>query len=1672
MAGPKIPLSSLSDDLGKLAAGLSDNIESRAVPLAKEAYKTVEAAGIFNKTVNKVTPDVKEDSIADLSVGLDELLAGFKEPKSVEGTGRMAHTPNAEYPRLVDSYTPGTGVLMSKGAYSANRHNPSNVMYPVDNIGRSAADDIKVENMNINEGIRMSELANPDEPRLFANKRNEDYRPFYTHVENIPGIGLAGAAGVGVAALAGTSAQAKERPLEEQLQLDMGGSSAADSTIAPPAGNIPNKGGISLLSPQRASESKLEKQRLEDARFTAQHRNNIVSDEIAKIGKFVVEGAVSGVEAVQNTYGQYQMQKDSLDIKSAKLLMQWEAETGKTANLTEMDKEVFRSVVGALEGDGLSIPVNAAKIVPQLVGTIAKRVNANVLQPLWKTVQGMYKAGSEPQRQFLRDNAPSIAILAETAMAPLIGLDGWGVGEYNPITDPDADPFTKLDPEVRKLIDDKNYFIGTEAGAGLLGAVTQFKDLPIMLIGGSTKLGMALSGMASEANKENPEFLEGGFGGIVFGEGLGALASSKPVQGAVNLLGKAKDQIVFKFGEALSDVSVRKFTQQRVFEPLLFMSDSTATRMADEAAGKAQVIASKFEGPGTKPMALMLDVGKDGIPKVFGAKDGRYTELGESGDLGHIGDNGKSVPVILSTRARKQWVELEPLRNRFYELISKDVRPTRANGIDEWTSDLVPPDNDALVVAWKNKDEGGMLGVYRAGSNEFNAELLKSKVLSVVHYNGPDGQLTSGLGYFSPSGVVFAPDPSEGIPGAITRDLIMRRRFTKDAELSPLPDSSRAWEVRPIDDDKALMAISKNIKQGNLARIEGEDEIARGGMFADNVPLQRQPAPFDNLPEQPGNPTVNMRAPQTAEVDFNFLPFKFQDLAKALQKGTTAVNNGFGKLGAFSDTAYGEKFKVDASIQAFSLRHFKRYVEDLDKQLTRDFDVYRGTTPQAKLQFNDDLKAYIEGGRNAPPSQLIPAIQQKMNKFVDERNADYDMIKLLGGTVPAKAVDGEAPKLEKLFALDYLTEGEWIARAKKTGTVNKKLLDLMQQPKGAKPGKGARDNGYYDEAFGRVGVEREISVDYMNRKRQITQLNYMKELADNPQASSTALTPSLGHDKLVDFEGAGMLKGKFVSRETFNAIHTYPADQKVIQNNMLGIVNAIKFNKTVLNPMTWGKNIMGNVWGVMNSNIVPTWSMAYHMPKGIRQMSKDLAAYNGDMLSKAPAVERVHETLKYGLLGAEFENSKTKMMDMLDNLADKRNVHKTWGENIAETMLGLRDATVGNLGNAYSKVDMATKYSLYVNGLERWGISMDTNQLEVNGGRTAAGELLGHSFIGIKSNFEVADLIKREVVRRIHLSLPMVDRIGTVATGLSKASPITNPWLRTASELMRVTLQMPYRMANEKGYFLNALGTAGCVGAVLGLNKAIRMEQGISDKQVDDALAIAPDNIKRYMPGATATMFRASDGGIVFIDLADTLIEPLQWFKGGEDKTMPQRFGANMMDMVFGGGLLQDQNVQAQAALGLVDEPQSYNKPFWKQDDTARAITDIGARLGPQIMNNAWQLYSTANLPPREVMGEEELRQPMDMQLLRAIGLDVASLGTEKQKQFKLNLLDAKQRDMRRQKKSGYKQTEGSSTGTWQSGFNINSAEKKLDAEEDRLDKESINLMKRKSTGTGKVLKR
>lgn len=1684
------------------AKALKGNLDSRSVDLPNETVThvgssydgksvietrkntrdPVKAAGVFAKTEGTKTPDVNNP--ADFEVAMDQLLEGFKEPKAVEGSGAMTavynHTPGVPFGYKTD--VQGTGVLTegykTSHMYTPNQRHPGigDTLETGEQVERATR--VDMDNELINEGIANREMANPNEPRLFATSPDNqpgDIMNMGPGLENIPAVAATVGAGV---LLSSQNAQAKEPTLDQELEVDMG-------SVTPPK--------ISLTSKVNA------RQGISPDSVTENGNSSVILDEIQTLATRAKHNLTTFAGDVAGAYNQYRAEKDVLAIKAVEFINNTE-HAGKT--LSDDDKELMKDFVDIVEGS----PAVALSGVANAGVDVISKFNHEVIQPLKNAARGVIRDVTESRREIERTYAPSLSVLHDTLAYPLLGSTGWNVSPDSVgITDSDEDMekgMAQLDPEVRKLFDDKSALLGTAAGKAMFVFANKFADLPLWVVGGTSKTAMMLAGAASEAMRDDKDadLVKGGVIGAVGGKVMETVLA--PVaKKAISLLKNVKLDPSMKtdmFGKVTFDdnaTHVKKvwnaWRQQGEFEPMLMMTSKGANMMADSAEAKARPdVSDAFKTQVVAPQALVLSIdAATGKPRLFGVKDGLYGELTD-----FVNPEGR--PVLINQIAKNEWMENQAVRDAWNKLIDPKRRTpnTRAAGIDEWTPDVIPPENPALVLAWKNMREngGGFAQVYEAGTPEFNRDLLRSRSLVRVEFTHPDGRADTGVGFWGYDGsVVFAPDATENIPGAIPRDLTFKQtRINPNVDPSGIKPENQAWEIQQLTDDE-MMALVNDMRARNELDREIAAEAARGGALTDGVPApaNRPPNDFDvgmnaigpGLAAAGSLMADNPGATAVAAAIVSFLPPAKQAIGKALTK----MNNAAGAAGLLADTVYGEVFKVDASIIAFSLRHYKRLTNDLNKQLVASFRD-AAQTPQQREQFNNQLKYFIENHQaNNPaplPPQLQPAIQQKVQKFVAERNYEWALIEQLGGTVPDKTPTGNA-ELERLFALDYFRKGginyeeegawkklynhvtgyktsdnQWIDRIRKNNPYGApdRLINLLTDKEASKVSKNTRA---YDGIMGRMSTEMEMASDYMNRKLQLNQLAFMKVLADNTQASSPIVNQALGHTNQVTFNGSGLLKGKFVSDETFKAIHTYPKDQEVLQNTMLGIVNMIKFNKTVLNPTTWVKNTMGNVWGVMNSNIVSSWNMAYRMPKGVLQMRKDLAKFNADVMANDPAVHRVHKTLKYGLLGNEFESMRPAMQDVLENLADPKayTSQRSWGEKIANGYFMAKDNTLGAMAHTYSKIDMATKYSLYVNGLERWGIDLATNKLRPGvKGRRMAADLLGASVAG---NFTITDdvitdMIEREIVRRIHLSLPMVDRIGPVATSLNKLSPVTSPWLRTASELTRTTLQMPYRMFNEKGYAVNALKTGSFLGTILGVNKALRLHEGISDEQVDDAKRLAPKNITNYMPGATATKFyvgKGEDRGLVFFDLANGLIEPMQWMRGGEVSSVAdlgKKFGANGMNIIFGGGVLEEESKAIQSSLGLIDTPQNYSIPFYKQGDTVRFVTQKALAAGPAFINTAAQIYNTNNMPSgRGLSGVDKLKQPLSMQLLKAAGVFVAVMGTKKQKEYRLLELDKRNDELDAELNSVGFQREGSPTGPLQEPYDKEKVKAKLKAE-------------------------
>lgn len=1635
----------LKNSLDKRTFGPTDIVEKGSMydnQGTRDISSSLEEAGQFlMKDKTGKTPDVQNPS--DFTVALDELFGQFNEPKQVLGSGKstLYQGPSTQY---TVQPIEGTGVLHVETPYTPEKVYPT-VGYLYNEPAYDKTMDVARQNAVLtNDKRTLEELDVALGKGVYSNNINAEFG--FNMVENMP-VKLLTAGAVGAGALVATQAEAS--PISEKTKGQI-------SLTRNPGGPFNNvRSDYRKESPEEAAK------RIGQS-FIPQEIENI-KGRLSEIG----QKAVTAVGApVAKRISEYQAEKQTLKAKAIANTVRYNS-MNPDKPLSEEDHELMLDMLGVDEGTPLMKTASTLSAVNHAVA----KFKSGVIDPLKHAVQGFNRAMSTPQRQFLRDHAPQLAILGETFAYPAIGETEWGLGEKGAEKDP-----TTLDPVAQKLINDKASIIGSDAGAAMLSLATGYRDLPLWLIGGSTKLGMMLGGMATEAAKEDGNLIKGGAEGVIAGTAMTKLMKLKPVQkvleAGLETAFKAKELAA---GRGLLDKNWNFYS--RNVEPLALMSTETVNKLADNVLNKLNSNTTDLmKTQVIKPQAVVLDWGESGA-KLYGVHNGEYGELPSNWK------NSDKRPVIITTNAKKNWVENYDLLEAYERLTVFSNPSNKSHSIDEWSKDILPPENDPLMFAWKQVEDGApFMEVYRAGSDDFNADLLRARNLVVVEY-GPDADNPlTGLGYLNTAGVVIAPDPAENIPNAIPNDLVFVRR---GLNLTNLPDrvnpenvmagdrtyvprsqepdgvanENQAWAIRPIVDQRNLYRIIDHIKGVEAVRIEGDFENLRGSRFPDGINIIQEPAPFDNLPNAMPEPVGPATEPEP--LNFGFLPNAMQAaIAKALTQNPVS-KYAFKHL--LPTTSYGEAFKVDAAGVMFSLRHFKRYAPDLKKHFELVFGTPQMTDIQ-RVRLSDDIIKFVEGKRNTPPAVLAPQIQAKVNTFVNERNMDYALISQLGGSVPVTKKDNLYESLEQLYARDYMTAEQWANRLSKVRSVTDVEKTLLSLNKGSPIGKIARESE--PALFGRQNIETELANDYMNRKMQLTTLTVMKELAEDPKASSSAYNTALGHTRRVDFMESGLLNGKYVSPETYDAIYTFPMEQKAVRNMMVRMIDRIKYNKTVLNPIVWGKNIMGNVWGVMNSNIVPVWqltgankgTMVDRMALGLNTMRKDLNAYNVNLMDNSnPAVQRVHESLKFGLLGAHFESNKGSLLEVVDNLREGSG-NKSWGERLQNLYFKGKDNTLGKLGDWYSMVDSATKYSLYVNGLKRWGIDLNTNKLDPAYGRFHAGKLLGYDTIANMANDEVTESVKRAVVRRIYLSLPMVDRTAPLVNKLAQTSGLTNPWMRTAFELARITAQMPWRSLNEPGYAVNMLKTAGLLGGLYMLNRHIRRENGISDEEVDMAWKVAPENAKQYMPGGMATWFRASDGGIVFIDAGDQLVESLQWFGGDEKTAAPQRVLTNLLQTVYGGGVIDNEARFLLSGIGLAKEPSNYQKPFWKQQDWQRTTIDLLTKFGPAIVNNGMQYYATSHMPKSKALGMDKPEQPRDIQMARMLGLDVMSFGTKDQGRMKRKQLMMRKKELYDQLGGVARQREGSSTGLFQEPFNKEKNRDKIREEIKRIDAEIASL--------------
>lgn len=614
--------------------------------------------------------------------------------------------------------------------------------------------------------------------------------------------------------------------------------------------------------------------------------------------------------------------------------------------------------------------------------------------------------------------------------------------------------------------------------------------------------------------------------------------------------------------------------------------------------------------------------------------------------------------------------------------------------------------------------------------------------------------------------------------------------------------------------------------------------------------------------------------------------------------------------------------------------------------------------------------------------------------------------------------------------------GSFLAEANKSLLSRKDLKDWEREAL-----------GFVNNSFTRIA-------ESITRQEQlILQGKMWKSVADNPVLSTYGDMPDvaqeLGHTKQLprDPSRFGLAAGKYVSPDTFYALVEAPRAQRVASTLVTKFNNAVKYGQTVANPGSWIINFFANAQGVMLSNLVNPITSPGEIGHGMARFAMDYKAHiTNPGLRSSPEQQRFMRAVELGVVGSDYATAEFRKSAF--NFAREAEVAMSGQRakilNVLDWFPYMAGKSKDKLAGMYSSIDTAWKYATYISGLRKGGIRMDgsidmAKALEFIGGRKRPN----------MTEKYVREQVELEVARRIHLGFPMLDRVGeNVAQAGKYAGILFNPYLKIKTELLRNYAQLPQRILNEDG-MSGQLMMYGLIAATMaGLWTRLREENGISQKEVDNAFANAPPAFKRFKPGAAALWFRQADGQLLALDMTQ-LFEPLTWLPTDPSASMSTEFLTDAALMAFDGTPIEGAGAGLLAQGGyLSPEAKDRLVPEWQRGG-ARMWGEILSRLGPGVARNTYN--TLAKNPQMGVFAPPGGRMPAAPGASPAVGAAnlilgpnrLQPLGSPEQANKNVMGLRMELEQARRELRAMMRMTEGQSTGTFSPGLNKAEAESK-----------------------------
>lgn len=938
---------------------------------------------------------------------------------------------------------------------------------------------------------------------------------------------------------------------------------------------------------------------------------------------------------------------------------------------------------------------------------------------------------------------------------------------------------------------------------------------------------------------------------------------------------------------------------------------------------------------------------------------------------------------------------LEPQPSEVLDLGEMDSSwLTRRMAIQDWDAGLLrgEPNEDGLVLAWNDQD---MVKLYDLASPELRQDLLIAQGLSEV-------TLSDGRKVLAYDGGKKAPDPGDLIPRAATA-----------AELAETVPS----KVRVIDSPAEITRVDREIRATMKAMEDAVDldeaaakvaqaDIANGGDGSGGSLPPQGPAVPPSVPPPPPPPTgitlhpiedVKLKwwqamankisrksLPPTArgpidQADLAAVAHSLDSFDKLRVDVHERLQLDFPQLAKYTpaqvtDFQFNVGRYIDGDLKLSDLQAKHPDIAETQFQILEreKAEIARNDLELRSLgmlESEQDLKRTLKLG----PEDELPDYGVRMYLRHSLRPGEWQKIAkrdTQGMEALTRAIVDDVYST-KAYQQMPLNEREYLARRHLDFLLGdpQKMADARKNPEGAwkdvvSEAQGSLKRrgdlrwwekaalGEVDSGFIRIAESR------TRQKQLILQGHMWKSVADNPNLSTRAdnapKRAALGHTQQVPMQPGkyGLAAGSFVSPETWEALVQIPLAQRNVMGTIGKIVNALKWGKTVGNPGSWVTNWLSNAQNAMMSNLTNPWASPLQIGNGMRLFAADTKAYKlAPGHATSPGQKRYLEAMKRGIIGSDFASHEFQIATRdWANVMEKQQ-RLTGGVNWQDMftdMLGKAKNGVNSLNKYYSAIDTMWKYATWTSGLQKGGINLSTGQID----QVKAAKFLGKHYRQGMEGPRLEEAVMNEVSRRIHLSFPMLDRVAPVVNTAGKAAGVLNPFIKVRLEQMRVYGQLPSRL-REPGMLSNLIGFGTIIGTTALGYKMAREHAGMSQTEVDQTFASAPESLQRFKPGAFALWYRDQLGRPQFVDMTSSL-EPLSYLQGDPNLAAPKRILQNMAMSPVDGSILEPELVDILAAGGVMDP--NYRKPQvaeWQKGNAAM-MGEIMGRVLPGAFRNTY----------------------------------------------------------------------------------------------------------------------